>query len=392
MHILYICHEYPPSVAGGIGTAVAVLARGMVRRGHRVSVLGLYNGPLRIENDEGVVVHRLPAPRVHKAVYWLLSRWQIRTAIRKMSAGTPVDIIEWPDWDGQYLLGIRGVTDVLKVHGGRVSHRVHGVGPKMPIREFFEVRMMRKMSNWIGVSQWFKEEWKSYSRSRPRRECVVYNPVDVEAFKPAASRDPNMIFYSGGLRRRKGVHTLARASATFLKDLPDARLVMATFESDLTKKEVLALAGAGASRIEFLPFMAQAELAKRLAQAAVFVMPSLYESCGNGWVEAMACGIPVIGSLSSCGPEVVKQGETGLLCDPESPNDVADKVKLIMRERGLAAELGRAGRREAIERFSVEKAAAASEHFYGLCLPKSMFSGGRQPVANMPPSAIVGRY
>jgi glycosyltransferase involved in cell wall biosynthesis len=390
MHILYICDEYPPTVAGGIGTAVAVLARGMVRRGHRVSVLGLYNGPLRIENDEGVIVQRLPAPRLHRTLYWLLSRWQIRAALRKLNAETPIDIIEWPDWDGQYLFGIRGVTDVLKVHGGRVSHRVHGVGPKLVVREFFELRMMRKMGNWIGVSQWFNEEWKSFSGARPTRECVVYNPVNVDVFKPAETTDPNMIFYSGGLRKRKGVHTLARAAAIFLRDLPDVRLVMATFESDMTKREVLALAGEAASRIEFLPFMSQGELAKRLARASAFVMPSLYESCGNGWVEAMACGVPVIGSLSSCGPEVVSDGETGLLCDPEDANDVAEKVKIVVRDRGLAARMGRAGRRGAIERFSVEKAAETSERFYRLCEPDSSLLGKRRSAAVTNASGPVG--
>jgi glycosyltransferase involved in cell wall biosynthesis len=149
---------------------------------------------------------------------------------------------------------------------------------------------------------------------------------------------------------------------------------MATFESDLTKSDVLALAGEAASRIEFLPFMPQAELAKRLARAAAFVMPSLYESCGNGWIEAMACGVPVIGSLWSCGPEVVSHGETGLLCDPESPEDIADKVKTVMRDRDLAMRLGRAGRRAALERFSVGKAAETSERFYRLCLANASLS------------------
>lgn len=389
MHIVYICHEYPPTVAGGIGTAVAVLARGLVRRGHKVSVLGLYQGTGGMENDEGVIVHRLPDRRFHRTLYWLSSRWQIRGALRKLNAEHPIDIIEWPDWDGQHLFGIRGIKDVLKVHGGRVSHRVHGVGPKLPVREFFELRMMRNMENWIGVSQWFNEEWKQFSGARPTRECVVYNPVDVNVFKPAKTTDPNLIFYSGGLRKRKGVHTLARAATSFLRDLPAARLVMATFESDLTKAEVLALAGEAAGRIEFLPFMSQKELARQLASASVFVMPSLYESCGNGWVEAMACGVPVVGSLLSCGPEVVSDGQTGFLCDPENPQDVAAKVKTLMRNRDLSARMGLAGRQAAIARFSVEKAAAISERFYGLCLESSPVRRPLRSVAQTPPCITV---
>jgi glycosyltransferase involved in cell wall biosynthesis len=302
--------------------------------------------------------------------------------LRALNAETPVDIIEWPDFGGWHLFDIPGATNVLKVHGGHVSHRVHGLGPRLPVREFFELRMMRRMRNWIGVSHWFNEEWKSYSGTVPARECVVYNPVNVDVFKPAAETpDSSLIFYSGGLRKRKGVEVLARAAAVFLRDLPRTHLALATFEADLTKTEVLALAGAEANRIEFLPFMSQGELAKQLARASAFVMPSLYESCGNGWIEAMACGVPVIGSRRSCGPEVVTDGETGLLCNPESPADVAEKVKAVLLDRDLAVRMGRAGRRAAVERFSVEKAAATSEEFYQLCLADSPppRNGGRPP-------------
>ena len=367
MHVLYVCHEYPPIAAGGIGAAVSVLARGMVKRGHRVTVLGFYDGETRSENDEGVIVQRLRRSRTHRSFHWLVSRWQLREALCNLNAQNPIDVIEWPDWDGMYLFGIPGVTDVLKLHGGRVSHRVHGFGPKMPIREFFEIRMMRRLRNWIGVSRWFNNEWKAFVGALPVRESIVYNPVDVSVFRPAPSTDPNLIFYSGGLRTRKGVQTLAKAARLFLRDLPGTRLAMATFECEMKKVEVLSLAGDMAGRIKFLPFMSQKELAPFMAQASVFVMPSLYESCGNGWIEAMACGVPVVGSLASCGPEVVLDGETGLLCNPESPEDVAEKVKTILADKALGKRMGEAGRRHATGQFSVEVATEISERFYAFC-------------------------
>jgi glycosyltransferase involved in cell wall biosynthesis len=368
MHVVYICHEYPPVVAGGIGAAVSVMARGMVRRGHRATVLGLYDGETKIENDEGVSVHRLSSKRFHRTAHWLLSRWRLRTALRKLNSANPIDLIEWPDFDGWFLFGIQGITDVLKVHGGRVSHRVHGFGPKLPVREFFELRMMRRMRNWIGVSHWFNAEWKAFSSTVPARESIVYNPVDTNIFRPALSADPNLILYSGGLRARKGVRTLAKAAKLFLRDLPGTRLAMASFECEMKKTEVLSLAGDMAGRIDFLPFMSQKELAPVMARASVFVMPSLYESCGNGWIEAMACGVPVVGSSISCGPEIVADGETGFLSNPDSPEDVARKVTTIMSDKALASQMGAAGRRRAMTRFSVEVAAEISEGFYSSCV------------------------
>src|SRR6516225_8165704 len=368
MHVVYICHEYPPIVAGGIGAAVSVLARGMARRGHRVTVLGIYEGKTRTENDEGVTVHRLSGRRFHRTIHWLCSRCQLRAALRKINARSPIDVIEWPDFDGWYLRGIAGVVDVLKVHGGRISHRVHGFGPKLSVREFFELRMMKRLRNWIGVSRWFNAEWKTFSKALPLRETIVYNPVDTSLFRPTGSIDPNLIFYSGGLRSRKGVHTLAKAARLFLKDLPGTRLAMASFECEMKKAEVLSFAGEMAHRIEFLPFMSQKELAPVMAGASVFVMPSLYESCGNGWIEAMACGVPVVGSSASCGPEIIADGETGFLSNPEDPGEVAQKVKDILSDRERALQMGAAGRRRAIARFSVEVAAEVSEHFYSSTL------------------------
>src|SRR5690242_17316509 len=213
MHIVYVCNEYPPATAGGIGTAVAVLARAMVGLGHRVTVLGFCAEGREFENDQGVAVLRLRCRPVHRSIRWFWIRCKYWTALRNLHQQKPIDVIEWPDFDGLHLLPIQGVTELLKVHGGRISHRVHGFGPYFPIREFFELRMMRTIQNSVGVSSCVNNEWTSYSKAVTRAECVVYNPVNVNVFKPVPERDLNVIFYSGGLRKRKGVHTLAKAAS-----------------------------------------------------------------------------------------------------------------------------------------------------------------------------------
>lgn len=153
----------------------------------------------------------------------------------------------------------------------------------------------------------------------------------------------------------------------FLPDNPSSKLLMIGFEADFSKADILRLAGKGAAQIEFLPFMPQERLAKTLATCGISLMPSLYKSCGNGWVEAMSCGLPVIGSTWSCGPEIVADGVTGLLANPSDPADVACKVGRLLRNPNLANELGRAGRRRALERFSLKVAVQKSEMFYDEC-------------------------
>jgi glycosyltransferase involved in cell wall biosynthesis len=113
--------------------------------------------------------------------------------------------------------------------------------------------------------------------------------------------------------------------------------------------------------------MDQAELAPLMAQSTVFLMPSLYESCGNGWLEAMACAIPVVGSTLSCGPEVVADQETGFVVDPNNPQEIADKVSLLLQDEELNRRMGAAGRRRALEMFSVDVGVRKSEAFYEQC-------------------------
>ncbi len=369
MHIVYPCDEYPPAQAGGIGTAVATLARGMAAAGHKVSTLGLYREAEPVTVEQGVTIYRHQIPKKHRLVNWLFLRRQLHEALVDLHRVHPIDVIEWPDYRGWYWKPIPRVTNVVKVHGTTMSHRLHGLSKRRPIDEFFELRILRGIPNWIGVSHWFNEEWKRIAKVTPAREAIVYNPVNLDVFHPTtALKTPGLVVYAGGLKRRKGVHVLARAAEIFLREVPRSRLVLIGFPSDMTEHEVRAEAGAYGDRLEFIPFMNQTELAHFFATAAVYAMPSLYESCGNTWLEAAACGLPVVGSTLSCGPEVVLDGQTGLLADPNNHRDVADKIIRLLRDETLANQLGRAGCERAKKMFSIDVAVRTSQDFYERCL------------------------
>lgn len=384
MHVVFVCHEYPPALCGGIGPAVATLGRGMVRAGHRVSVVGMYpdvatdGGPgFAAELDEGVRVYRLAVPGRMPGLNWYWFRRTLRAHLVRLHANDPIDVVEWPDFLGTFWRPIDGVVDVLKVHGTALSNRRHGLRQRLPSTTFaLEMRTLRKIRNWIGVSEWFNAEWREAASVTPEREVVVYNPVHTAIFRPAPDREKGLVFYSGAFRARKGVMALARAAGIFLPQVPHARLVLMGFEADLTKQDILDQASGVADRIEFLPFMEQRQMAELMAKAEVFAMPSFYESCGNGWVEAMSCGVPVVGSTLSCGPEIVADGVSGLLADPARPEDIAEKIVRLLSDAALAGQMGAAGRERALKRFSVEVAVARSDSFYRACIEASRAERG----------------
>ncbi len=94
------------------------------------------------------------------------------------------------------------------------------------------------------------------------------------------------------------------------------------------------------------------ELVQLLSQATVFVCPSVYEPLGIVNLEAMACATAVVASAVGGIPEVVADGETGLLVAPADPAALAAAVNALLADPGRAAELGRAGRRRAQQDFA----------------------------------------
>ena len=366
LHILFVCNEYPPARMGGIGATVACLARGLAAHGHRVEVIG-FSTDNRLEQDQGVTIHRLKPPRRHLFPLSITARLALNRAIRTIHRASPLDVIEWPDYEGWFWSPIPGVTDVVKVHGTHMSHRLQGLAPRRRIVEAFELRTLRRNQNWIGVSRWFIDEWRTIANVVPERETVIYNPFDSRLFYPGkGERLTRTVLYAGGFKKRKGVQSLASAARLFLAELPDARLVLIGFDADMTASDIRRLAG-HADRVAIHNFLPQKEVASWMQRATVYAMPSLYESCGNSWIEAMACGLPVVGSHLSCGPEIVKDGITGLLANPHSPRDVADKIIYLLRDREFAEHLARRAYENALERFTLESAVSKSEAFYYDC-------------------------
>ncbi len=109
----------------------------------------------------------------------------------------------------------------------------------------------------------------------------------------------------------------------------------------------------GRSGVFWVPEMLpRASVIQLLSHAAAFICPSVYEPLGIVNLEAMACATPVVASAVGGIPEVVDDGVTGLLVPPAEPKALADAVNRLLDDPGLAAEMGRAGRRRATAEFS----------------------------------------
>ncbi len=121
------------------------------------------------------------------------------------------------------------------------------------------------------------------------------------------------------------------------------------------------------------------ELARLYSETTVGVVPSLYEGFSLPAIEAMACGVPLVATTGGAIPEVVgRNGETGLLVKPGSPDELASAIKKIFDDHELARTLGDAGRKRVLSRFTWQKTAQlTSEQYYEVIEDKKRTGKGR---------------
>ena len=183
-------------------------------------------------------------------------------------------------------------------------------------------------------------------------------PTPAAAGIPA---DAPLALAVGRLIEQKDHATLLRAFALVRSALPDARLAIlgsGPLEAE-TRRRVAEL------RLEdAVTLPGRTDIRDWLERADVFVHTSRWEGFGIVLLEAMLAGLPVVATRVSAVPEVVADGETGLLVDPGDAAGLAAHLESLLADRERAAALGDAGRRRARAEFSVARMAGRTHEVY----------------------------
>ncbi|MDX1567726.1 MAG: glycosyltransferase family 4 protein, partial [Longimicrobiales bacterium] len=156
---------------------------------------------------------------------------------------------------------------------------------------------------------------------------------------------------------RKNTRTLIRAFSKVAQHVPDARLRVVGGGPELPGLKRQAATSGLEDRVELLGALPRTEDVRReYFRADCFCLPTLQEGFGIVFLEAMSAGLPVVAGRAGAVPEVVSEGETGLLVNPRDPDAVADALIAVLTDGGLAKRLGNAGRERAA-RFTPERTA-----------------------------------
>ena len=210
----------------------------------------------------------------------------------------------------------------------------------------------------------------------PDKISVVPAGIDCELFKPAEkndqyaqkiglSKDSLRILFVGRLVPEKGIFDLLNAFSMLLKKVQNVELMLRSSGSSImqmeTRRRIENLQIT--DKVKFLGGLEYySDMPKMFNEADVFCLPSVptktwSEQFGFALAEAMACGKPVVSTLSGSIPEVVKDNVTGILVKPSSPLELESALEELIKNRGERDVFGRNARAWVLERFEANKIA-----------------------------------
>lgn len=167
----------------------------------------------------------------------------------------------------------------------------------------------------------------------------------------------------GRLAVQKGHRYLIEAFPSVKEEFPNAKLLIVGHDDEGLRENLEGLiARLGLEGEVFLP--GYIDGASVMNSIEVFVLPSLWEGLGLVLLEAMAAGKPIVASRVSAIPEIVIDGETGVLIPPKNPKALADAIISMLRDPERSREMGRKGQERLVREFSVDKMVSETEKVY----------------------------
>ena len=215
----------------------------------------------------------------------------------------------------------------------------------------------------VTVSEYNKSYLEDVAHADSDKLVRVYNGIDLNRFSPngGPARDPFTILSVARLVEKKGTATLIEACRHLRDRGLDFECWLVGKGAQRTKLEAMIKEWKLKDRVKLLGPHSQMEVLERYHQAHLFALPCTEGSDGNkdglpvALVEAMACGLPVVTTAMTGIPEIVHDGENGLLVPDSDPVALADAIERLMRDEGLYEQLRISSREAVVAQFDVNQ-------------------------------------
>jgi N-acetyl-alpha-D-glucosaminyl L-malate synthase BshA len=308
-----------------------------------------YDLALAVRMHEVVKSHHLELLHCHYAIPHATSAWIAREMLRE--TGEDIEVI-------------------TTLHGTDIT--IVGQDPSFYAITKFSIEKSDRIT---AVSQYLKEETcRAFGCDGPAID-VIHNFIDPDVYdrekypsllrKQFGSSKP-ILMHVSNFRTVKRVRDVIRVYAEVNREIPSVLVMIGDGPDRPAAEEEARMLGVENS-VSFLGKLDQ--IAPLLAAADLFLLPSQSESFGLSALEALASGVPVIGTNAGGLPEVVRDGETGVLCEVGDIPGMAAAALEILQDRKRWSEMSKLGAADARERFSRDAIVSKYETLYRKSLP-----------------------
>lgn len=370
MKILLISPEYPSIRSGGIGTFFRAIGRQLCRMGHEVTIL-IYGEHEPFE-DDGIRVCFIRPSKMPR-LGWVLNRRALQRAVQERIQNEGVDVVEAPDWCG-LTAGLRPrVPLLIRCHGSE-TYFAHVLERKVKWKTRAAEQLACRGADDIAAVGAHCADITAKLFGLKNRPRVIYNGVDTSVFVPKSGE-------SGGTKRALIVGTLVRKKGSL--DLPKLIERLCSSSPDMEVRIVGRDCGdreTGArsmweivrtgvppklqGRVVYLGEQPAARVRDEMQEASVCLFPSYAEALPIAWLEAMACGCPVVAYDGGWSREIIEDGTNGYLVEKGDIAGMADAAGRLIRNPGLRAQFGERARQSVEGRFTIEHCAANTVQWY----------------------------
>jgi phosphatidylinositol alpha-mannosyltransferase len=324
MNIAFTTPNYWPYVRRGTARYISTLTKYLIEKGHKVTIITTKPGSGREVVREGYQIRYLPNLQ-HPLVMKRINRIQMFTLSAFWSlCRDSYDVVycmHFPDGFAAHLAStFRKLRYMLNITSVPLS-KYWG---DSRINKYMFRKSIDSANGLLLPSKFAASHMQERYGVTGK---VIPMPVDMDHFSESCEKDlknPKILFVSDLTDRRKGLSLLLQAFYRFRKEVPGSTLLLAGQTDRYTNKWLLdqipreaqsSIKILGQGRLEDLPLL--------YAQAAMTVLPSMYEVFGMVLLESLASGTPVVGCNSGAIPEIVTSPAIGRLFEPEAEGDVA---------------------------------------------------------------------
>jgi len=362
MNILYITNHLN---IGGVTSYVLTLGTGLKKRGHNVYVAS--SGGLMLPRfiEEGIKYIQIPI-RTKKEVGPKILACTFK--LNKFLKNENIDIVHSHSRTTQVLASLlnkkKGIVHITTWHG------------------YFKRRILRRLfpcwgKKVIAISEQVKDHLIKDFKVDEKDIIVIHNGIDVNNFRDPDHQlkarikreyglgDSAVVGIVARLSDVKGHKYLIDAMKEVIKEFPGVNLLIIGEGREKDRLIRLAKNLEITKNVFFVPEVQDTKAV--LSAMDVFVMPSLKEGLGLALMEAMASGLPVVGSNVGGIKTLIKDGVNGLLVEPTDVAGISRAILELLRNKGKADYLGEQARNFISENFSQEKMVRETEKVYMEC-------------------------